>query len=348
MNLLIVSLILTIALCRWSPERAKEWYAKLPWLHGANFIPSTASNELEMWQGESFDLVTIDRELGWAEKLGFNSMRVYLHYLLWSHDKEGLFVRMDKFLTLADKYKISIMFVLLDDCWNGYPKIGKQPDPIPHVHNSRWLQSPGVAISRDITKHGLLEGYIKDTIRRFANDKRVVAWDLYNEPGNNAHPDATAKPMLEKAFKWAREVNPSQPLFAAVWTGEWGDPNKLSPLNKVMLEESDVIVFHAYNNINAFKDRHNQLKQYNRPIICNEYMARPFGSTFKDIMPYMKTNKIGAYNWGFVSGRSQTIYPWDSWQKNYTEEPKVWFHDILRQDGTPFDKAEVKLIQSLK
>lgn len=345
MNLFLVSLLFVGALCRWSEEQAKKWYDSQPWLRGANFIPSTAVNELEMWQAETFDLPTIDRELGWAEKLGFNSMRVFLHYLLWTHDKEGLFTRMDKFLKVADKYNIKTMFVFLDDCWNPRPKVGKQPPPVPHKHNSQWVQSPGVPISRNLRKQGLVEGYVKDTMKRFANDRRVLAWDLYNEPGNSGNPDHFAVPMLYRMFKWAREVNPSQPVFAAVWAHEWGDPTKLTHLNRMMLNESDIIVFHDYGNLNRFKDRHDQLKQYNRPIICNEYMARPRGSTFKDIMPYMKQHKIGAYNWGFVSGKTNTIYPWGN---VLTEEPKVWFHDIFRQDGTPFDKEEIVLIKSLK
>ena len=329
-----------------SPEKAKEWYDKLPWPRGSNFSPSTAINELEMWQAETFDMNTIDRELGWAEDLGFNSMRVFLHYLLWLDDKEGLFIRMDKFLTIAERHHISIMFVLLDDCWNGYPKKGKQPEPMPHVHNSGWLKSPGLEISQNLKKHDLVEGYVKDVIRRFANDKRVLAWDLYNEPGNG-NKNEFAVPLLTKCFKWAREINPSQPLFAAVWAGDWSNPNKLSPLDKIMLTESDITVFHNYGNLDTFTKAHKSLIQYKRPILCNEYMARPNGSTLKNIMPYMHKNKIGAYNWGFVSGKTQTIYPWDSWHKKYTEEPKIWFHDILRQDGTPFDEAETDLIKSL-
>jgi hypothetical protein len=203
-----------------------------------------------------------------------------------------------------------------------------------------------VEISRNLNNQKILEGYIKNTISRFAKDSRILAWDLYNEPGNNENPDKFAVPMLTQSFQWARAVNPTQPVFAAVWTGDWG--KNLSPLNKVMLEESDVIVFHSYDNIDIFKSKHKELEQYKRPIICNEYMARPNNSTFKDIMPYMKANKVGAYNWGFVSGKTQTIYPWDSWNKVYDEEPKVWFHDILRQDGTPFDEAETKLIKSLE
>jgi len=341
----LISLALFLS-ARWTPERAKAWYDKQPWLVGMNFYPSTASNELEMWQAETFDLATIDRELAWAEDLGMNTVRVFLHYLLWKQDKDAFFDRMDKFLTVAHRHHISTMFVLLDDCWNAHPKLGKQPEPIPHVHNSRWVKSPGDDIARDLSKQDLVEGYVKDTLTRFANDDRVLTWDLYNEPGNG-NENTFAVPMLTKCFKWAREVNPSQPIFAAVWTGDWRDPNNLSPLNKLQLTESDITVFHNYATLQGFRGAYESLIQYGRPIICNEYMARTAGSTFKDIMPFMKEHKIGAYNWGFVNGRSNTIYPWDSWVRKYTEEPKVWFHDIFRQDGSPFDKSETDLIKKL-
>ncbi len=346
MYLLAIVMLSAAVFGRWTPERAKQWYDQHPWLVGCNFIPSTASNELEMWQAETFDLATIERELEWAEDLGFNTVRVFLHYLLWESDKEDLFKRMDQFLTVATRHHISTMFVLNDDCWDPNPTLGKQPEPVPHVHNSRWVKSPGVAISHDLEKQNLLEPYIKDVLKRFANDPRVLMWDLFNEPGNG-NEDRFAVPQLEKSFVWAREVDPSQPLFAAVWTGEWKDPNNLSPLNKIMLTNSDIIVFHNYGDLNSFKHAYESLLQFERPIICNEYMARPAGSTFHAIMPFMKEHKIGAYNWGFVSGKTQTIYPWDSWVVKYTEEPKFWFHDILRQDGTPYDAAEVALIKSL-
>ena len=76
-------------------------------------------------------------------------------------------------------------------------------------------------------------------------------------------------------------------------------------------------------------------------------MARPAGSTFETHLPYFKEQNVGAYCWGFVAGKSQTIYPWDSWQKKYDAEPKLWFHDILRANGMPYDEQEVKLIRRL-
>jgi hypothetical protein len=342
---------------QWTADQANTWYAEKPWLVGCNFSPSTAINQLEMWQLDTFDLETIERELGWAEELGFTSVRVYLHHLLWKQHPRGLLQRMEKFLRVADRHHIGVMFVLLDGVWDPYPQLGDQRDPRPGVHNSGWVQSPGVKILRDPERHKELRGYIKGVVGHFRTDRRVHAWDVFNEPDNMNRPayeqfEPANKPelalvLLEKAFTWAREAGPTQPLTAAVWMGDWSSDEKLSPINKFMLEQSDVITFHCYSDLEQTQKCVESLRRYKRPVICTEYMARPAGSTFEDILPYFKEEGVGAYNWGFVAGKTQTIYPWDSWSKAYTAEPAVWFHDILRKDGTPFDPNEVALIKQL-
>jgi len=341
----------------WSVEKAKDWHARTGWLVGCNFAPSTAINQLEMWQKESFDLATIDRELSWAESLGFNSVRVFLHDLLWQADREGFLDRMDQFLAVADKHKIGVMFVLLDGVWDPHPRLGKQRDPKPHLHNSGWVQSPGVEILSNPARHPELKPYIQGVVRRFRTDERIHAWDIFNEPDNPNRSSYGAQEtpnkaemallLLQRAFEWVREVGPEQPITAGVWSGDWSSPEKLSPINRFMLEESDIITYHCYGPIDDMKAHLEPLKRYGRPIICTEYMARPSGSTFEAILPYLKAEKVGAYNWGFVAGKTQTIYPWETWQKTYTSEPEVWFHDIFRPDGKPFDPKEVKVIREL-
>jgi hypothetical protein len=342
---------------RWSERKAKDWYSKQPWLVGCNFIPSTAINELEMWQAETFDPATIDRELGLAESLGFNSIRVFLHDLPYEQDPAGFLKRVDQFLAIADKHHIGTMLVLFDGCWHPHPKLGKQPEPKPHTHNSGWVQCPSQEVLKDPSKHAALEAYVKGVITRFKDDRRVQLWDVYNEPDNpnvSAYraletPDKAelALALLTKAFAWAREVNPSQPLSAGVWHGDWSSVEKMVPVGRLSIEQSDVITFHNYSTLDNLKERVEQLKQFGRPLLCTEYMARPAGSTFKAILPYFKEERIAAYNWGFVNGKSQTIYPWDSWTKAYTAEPPLWFHDIFRTDGTPYKPEETALIKSL-
>ncbi len=342
---------------RWTAEKAHLWYGAQPRLAGANYAPYNAINQLEMWQADTFDLVTIDRELGWAKQLGFNTMRVFLHDLVWKHDRDGFVRRIDQFLEVADKHGIRIMFVLFDGVWDPHPKLGRQRDPKPHVHNSGWVQSPGVEILQDPARHDELKGYVEGILKYYANDKRVIVWDLFNEPDNpNARSYGKVETpkkaemalmLLIKTFDWARQVNPSQPLTAGVWRDDWSDPAKLSAINKYMLDGSDVISFHHYGNLADLKPRVESLKRYGRPLLCTEYMNRQTRSLFDPNLGYLRSQDIAAYNWGLVSGKTQTIYPWDSWDKAYTAEPAEWFHDIFRQDGTAFDAKEAEYIKEV-
>jgi len=341
----------------WPKARALAWADTVGWLVGSNFAPSTAINQLEMWQAATFDARTIDRELGWAESLGFTTMRVFLHHMLWQQDSIGFLNRIDRFLAIADRHHIRPMFLLFDAVWDPLPHLGRHRAPIPHLHNSGWVQSPGAAIMADTARFRELRGYVRGVVGHFAHDRRIVAWDMFNEPDNVNRPAYLAyepidKPahafvLLRKAFAWAREVNPSQPLTAAPWKGDWVDPARMLPITAYMLDSSDVITFHSYDDSAQVDRLVTALERYGRPIICSEYMARPRGSTFQNILPIFSRRHVGAINWGLVSGKTQTIYPWDSWNREYTAEPAVWFHDVFRRDGTPFDSAEVAFIRTL-
>ncbi len=346
---------------RWTAERAAAWYAAQPWRAGCNFIPSTAINQLEMFQPDTFDLPTIDRELGYAHSLGFTTVRVFLHDLLWRQDSVGFLSRLDQFVATADKRGVTVMFVLFDSCWDPYPRLGPQRAPTPHRHNSGWVQSPGVELLRDPDKYDGLAPYVKGVVGHFARDKRVVAWDLFNESDNGndssygTRGERTDLPGPQKAeaslqlvalaYAWARSVDPVQPLTTCVWRGDWSDPAKLPPTDRFHLANSDVISFHNYEPAAGLAKAIASLRQYGRPVICTEYMARPLGSTFAACLPVMKAERVWAYNWGFVDGKTNTIYPWDSWQVHYNGEPPEWFHDIFRPDGTPYRADEVALIR---
>ncbi|MEO6584359.1 MAG: 1,4-beta-xylanase [Ferruginibacter sp.] len=323
----------------WSKEQASEWYAKQGWVRGCNFTPSTAINQLEMWQKETFDPATIDRELGYAEGIGLNAMRVFLHHVAWEVDPPGFKDRMKQYLTISDKHHIKTMFVFFDDCWDANYASGKQRAPKPGIHNSGWIRDPGKLVYDQPVVMGTLEKYVKDVLTTFKNDKRILLWDVYNEPGNSGYGSKSLF-LLSEIFKWGREINPDQPLSAGVWA------KNLTDLNTFQLANSDVITYHNYSNEVEHALVIDTLKNYGRPMICTEYMARTRGSMFKNIMPLMKENNVGAINWGFVSGKTNTIYAWDTPMPN-GDEPKVWFHDIFRKDGTPYSKDEVTLIKSL-
>ena len=155
--------------------------------------------------------------------------------------------------------------------------------------------------------------------------------------------------LLKKTVKWVREINPSQPITIGIyeWDVEWDDKNNLSELNKYILNNSDIISFHSYGSKNEVLRRVNELKNYNRPLLCTEYIAREYQNTFENILPIFNDNKIGAYNWGLVSGKTNTIYPWKSWDSTYTRPPKKWHHDIFYRDGNPYSSEEIEFIKSL-
>lgn len=323
---------------RWSKERAWAWAKRQPWLVGCNFIPSTAINQLEMWQADTFDAATIDRELGLAESVGMNVVRVYLHNLAWEEDAAGLKQRIGRFLEMAEKRRIRVIFVLFDSCWNDHPKSGKQPAPKPGVHNSGWVRSPGTARLFDSRTWGPLEGYTKDVLGTFGRDPRVLAWDLFNEPSNSGYLDA-AVPLLKAVFAWAREADPEQPLTAGLW-------NDHAMSNEVMLDHSDVVTFHDYDAPEKLEAHIADLQKTGRPLICTEYMARTRGSLFETALPIFKKHGVGAINWGLVKGKTNTIFAWDAPMPDQ-DEPPVWFHDVFRPDGTPYSAAEVAFLKSI-
>jgi len=343
---------------RWTEAKANAWYAAQPWPVGANFLPSTAINELEMWQADTFDAATIDRELGWAEGIGMNTMRVFLHNLLWEQDPKGFKQRIDQFLTIAARHHIRPVFVLFDSCWDPHPKLGPQRPPIPGVHNSGWVQAPGADVLADPAQVPHLESYVKGVVGAFAADKRILAWDLWNEPDNgNDSSYAKGDPrnknqiilgLLPQVFAWARAAQPAQPLTSGLWHGDWSSLEAMPPLARIQIEQSDVISFHNYGWPEEFEQKLRQLQQFRRPTICTAYMARGAGSTFDTILPIAHTYRVGAINWGLVQGKSQTYLPWDSWQRPYvSDQPTVWFHDVFYADGRPYRQREVEIIRNL-
>ena len=321
---------------RWETERSSTWYRSQPWLVGCNFIPSSAINQLEMWQADTFDMATVARELGWASGLGMNTVRVYLHDLAWEADASGFKARLDRFLECAAKLGIRTLFVIFDDCWNANPRTGRQPAPIPGVHNGGWLQSPGVAAVNDPTSWGRLERYVRDVVGTFRQDSRILMWDVYNEPGNSKQEELSL-PLLCKVCEWVRAADPVQPLTSGVWFEN-------ASLSTFQIEASDVISFHNYNDAENLASQIVKLQQHNRPLICTEWLRRGY-SDVATCLPVLHRERVGCCNWGLVSGKTQTIYPWGCAEGS--PEPRVWFHDLLRSNGAPFDAEEVRLFKRL-
>ncbi|MGH3969874.1 MAG: 1,4-beta-xylanase [Mycobacterium sp.] len=340
---------------RWSPDRANRWYQAQGWPVGTNYITSNAINQLEMFQADTFDPHRIDTELGWARLHGLNAVRVFLHDQLWAQDSQGFQRRLGQFVNIAAHHRIKPLFVLFDSCWDPFPKLGRQRAPRPGVHNSGWVQSPGAECLDDRRTRGLHD-YVTGVLTQFRTDDRVLGWDLWNEPDNPAREYANVElkdkqelvaDLLPRVFRWAREVDPSQPLTSAVWDGEWADPQRRSEIATIQLDDSDIITFHCYEEPAAFEARIAELSPLGRPILCTEYLARTLGSTVQGVLPIAKHYNVGALNWGLVAGKTQTYFPWDSWDHPYTAVPELWFHDLLQPDGRPYQDTEIQTINKL-
>lgn len=345
----------TAAPGQWPVERANAWYQAQGWLVGTNFITSNAINQIEMFAPGTYDARRIDSELGACRLLGFNTVRVFLHDLLWAQDRAGFQSRLAQFVGIAARHGIKPLFVFFDSCWDPHPQLGAQRAPTPGVHNSGWVQSPGAQRIDDPRYRSVLRDYVVGVMSQFRNDNRVLGWDLWNEPDNPAKQyrkverkdkiDAVGG-LLPQVFGWARSVNAVQPLTSGVWQGSW-DRGSRSEMDSFQLDNSDVISFHSYAGPAEFEARIAELSPLGRPILCTEYLARDQGSTVEGVLPVAKRHNVGAYSWGLVAGKTQTYFPWDSWDKPYTKVPNVWFSDLLQPDGRPYKESEYQAFRKL-
>ncbi len=323
---------------RWTTEHAWTWYRSQPWLIGFNYIPAAAINTTEMWQRNTFDPKTIDSELALAEQIGFNCARVFVQYLVWENDAQGLEKRLDQFLALAHRHGFRTVFVLFDECAFSTmtePFLGKQPDVLPGEYANGWIPSPGPKRVLDRSAWPKLEAYVRAVVGRFRSDPRVLAWDVYNEPSNTGMGNKSL-PLVEAAFAWARQADPSQPLTVAVWGGT---PES----TRACLELSDVISFHCYGKAPELERKIKELQGELRPILCTEWLNRPLGSLAETCLPVLARERVGAFHWGLVNGKTQTQFPWGS--KAGAAEPKVWQHDLFRKDHSPYDEKELALFR---
>ena len=354
-SLISMAVVLLLAGCtvspaeKWSEEEANEWYAAQPWPVGCVYMPSYAGTPVEIWGKEYFQPDVVDRELALAEDLGFNAIRLFLCDIVWQEDPKGFMDRLEKTMQLADKHGMRILMTFFT---NGgtikNPYTGPQPQPVPGVHNSVWMSSPGRDVVNNPEKWPVIERYLKQVMKRYKYDPRILAWCLYNEPENTKGFDTL--PFLKEVYRWARKVNPSQPLTSPIIAlPTWGSYNK--DISDFVLENSDIISFHCYNALRDCIRFHEYCKPYNRPILCSEWMARTRGSDYPSILPYFKENKIGCFSYGLVNGKQQCQYPWNTMENGqpipFPEEPDLWFHDLFRPDHTPYSEEEIRFIKEM-
>ena len=354
MKKIITILVLLISLIscttkeneKWSIEKINNWYSEVGVIKGFNYVPATAVNDIDMWQESSFDPATIKSELKLASESGYNSARVFLHYLVWKENSETFKNRINEFLGIADDNGLKIMFILFDDCNapDCEPFIGEQKAPVIGHHNSRWVACPGLEATDDKSAFPEYEKYLKDIMSTYKNDTRVIAWDLYNEPGNTGVGERSKELMLN-TFKWAREINPSQPLTVGSWNLE-GLEGLEDEMSKLMMSNSDFVTFHSYGDVNDLRERIAVCETYGRPVVNTEWLRRQVGNTFEEILPEFKNHKIGWYHWGLVQGKTQTWLHWASSKDEVKSSP--WQHDMFTPEHKIYDQKEIEMVKNFK
>ncbi|MCQ2181767.1 MAG: hypothetical protein MJY50_06895 [Bacteroidales bacterium] len=332
---------------RWSAEYARQWYEDMEWPVGCDYIPAYAGNQLQMWGAGTWDPEAIDRELGWAEDLGFNTVRIFLHHKLWEDDRDGFFSRIDEFLEIADSHDISSLVTLFTNGGSEERFIGEDISPVKGIHNSIWAQTPGKTIINDPSRWSLVERYEKDVLKTFGKDDRIIAWCLYNEPENV--PECNTLPLMKKVFEWAFEIRPSQPVTATVITNPFTRKVKYYerfPIITYACEHSDIISYHCYDSTEEHEAFLKMLEPFGRPVFCTEYMARTRGCTLQSTLPLLKGHKVAAYNFGLVNGATQCHYEWNTVEDGvkvpFEQEPELWFHDLLNPDGSARYPEEIE------
>lgn len=332
---------------QWTTDQAWQWSNSMPWPCGFNYIPANAISYTEMWMDYCFNPDEIDREMKMAQDVGFNCARVVLPFVVWEHDPEVFKQRLDKFLEICQRHQIRVMPALFDDCAFGpdaNPVFGRRSDVIPGWYANGWTPSPGHDIVRNQQEWPRLEKYVKDVIGSFKDDARLWVWDLYNEPTNGVSIGSlhlplgnVSLPLVTSVFRWAREINPQQPLTI----GKWIDNLEL---NDIALNWSDIITFHNYGSPEKLEKDIKDLKHYGRPIICTEWMNRNIESTVADCLPVFQQEVVGAIHWGLVNGKTQTHLNWGHLPGD--PEPKFWQHDLYGGDYSPYDLSEISAFRN--
>lgn len=337
---------------RWTEERANAWYEAHEWPVGCDYVPAYAGNQLQMWQSSTWNPQAIDAELDLAQDLGFNTLRIFLHHKLWEAERDAFFSHIDEFLRIADSHGMSTLMTIFTNGGSQEREIDEDISPVKGIHNSIWAQTPGQDIINDPARWDMVERYEKDLLTRFADDSRIIAWCLYNEPENV--PACHTLPLMKKVFQWAREVAPSQPVTATIITNPFTRKVKYYerfPLITFSCENSDILSYHCYDSPQDHEDFLKMLRPFNRPIFCTEYLGRTRGSLFETTLPILRENKVAAYSFGLVNGATQCQYEWNKVEDGvkipFGEEPELWFHDIFRADGSPWSEDEVKAIKVL-
>jgi hypothetical protein len=294
-------------------------------VRGTNYVPSSAVNDCQFW--EEYDEPTIERELGFAEHMGLNSVRVFLQYLVFEADPVVTLAKFDSFCSAAERHGMSVLPVLFDDCFGPEPALAPYPPPLEGIHNSLWCSSPGRR-RMSLAYRPFLRKYVESYVRTFRADARVIAWEIYNEP--SSEPPTVA--LMQDAFEWARRIAPTQPLTAC-WAGTF---------------LSDVVNVHLYRSPSKEPEEVGRILEsassLSRPVLVTEFLGRPDRGTFAETLPLLAEREFGWYFWELMIGKTQVHLPWVG--DEATHPTGVAYQGVLYPDGRPYAQEEIDLIRT--
>ena len=351
---------------KWSKEKAWQWYNGKPLIVGFNFIPSNVINFVELWQNLGHDEImkNVDHEIDMAAELGLNSVRMKVPFFIWEHEHDSFMNNLEDLLCRLDKRGITMMPVFFSDCCvpiDMYkpPHLGKQPEPVKGYFGGSPVtpfdSTPRVGYipEDDRDTWPKVEEFIREIVGKYAKDERILIWDIWNEPGN-CNRSTMSLPLMERCFRWAREMDPIQPLCAGP-CGLGGkfpyeylmNPYPLAPMEEKAVELSDIMNFHFYGDYAHTVKYIEHLKGYGLPMVCTEWLHRPFRSNIETHLPLFAEENIGSYFFGFVNGKRQYNQPWENIRRMPDIDLTCWMHDIYYNDGRPYEPRELDVIKKV-
>lgn len=351
---------------RWSESKAQEWYDKLPWLRGCNFIGSDCANRFDMWQSYKAEekLATAKRELALCEDIGFNTVRIWIIFESWLNEPQFFMQMLEEYISICAEHHLAVMLCLTSEedlpCGEysdfrpirvgeqkyavGYHQ-GQFPESAERAALPKWHYAQSTELAPKFWQ------MIKDIVNKYATDERILCWNIYNEPGITLKEDECI-PVLTKMFETVRACDPIQPVTADVWRGLNEDDSPKTKVEEIALKNSDIISFHNYSSYCKFCKLVDAFSIYNRPIFCTEWLHRINHNIVGEIYPLLYIKNIANYCWGFVVGKTQTNEPWDIlWNEYYDPNKNVdydftkWQHDLFRPNFRPYDPTEIDLIK---
>lgn len=323
-------------------------------------MSADCANRIDQWQSYGFEerLETTEKELTLMEELGYNAVRILPEFFVWNNEHDGFMKRFDRYLDVCAKHGMSCMVILANDCM---PPKGARVDRLGE-QTVDWGYHGGRKVSQhgrfsDIGFHVLDDPetapkyfeMVREIVETYKNDERINIWNVYNEVGNSNRRDITLK-NLKKILEIVRSIDPIQPLTCETWSLGTQSVEELPEVERYALEHSDLISYHSYSTYDINIQQIHTLKQFERPILCTEWLARCLHNNVQEMFPLFYLEKIGCYNWGFVAGKYQTTEPWNGLWQDYEKNPGLdidftkWFHDLYRPSFRPYDPKETELI----